>query len=157
MKKHPYSQAKETILNIHRAAVAGEFDSREKFMALLDANPHIAVQGYNPYGIIFYWNDASADLYGYSESAAINRNLFELILPPEMRTLAKDMIACARKTGKTPEAGACDLIRHNGDLVTVFSGHLMFKWEGAAVPEFYCIDLAIDTNAEPEALDKIPE
>ena len=152
MKKHPYNTAKEAILDIYRAAVAGRFDSREKFMALLDANPHIAVQGYNPYGIIFYWNDASAHLYGYSEAAAINRNLFELILPPEMQPLAQDMIACAQKTGKTPEAGACDLLRHNGDIVTVFSGHLMFKWEDATVPEFYCLDLEIGVNPEAEAL-----
>lgn len=147
MKKYPYNKAKEEILGIHRAAVAGEYDSREKFMALLDANPHIAVQGYNPYGIIFYWNDASAHLYGYSESAAVNQSLFELILPPEMRPLAKDMIACAHKTGKLPEAGPCDLMRHNGEFVTVFSGHLMFKWDETAVPEFYCIDLATCADA----------
>ena len=142
MKKYPYKQSKEEILTICRAAAAGEYDSREKFMAVLGENSHIAVQGYNPYGNIFYWNDASAHLYGYSETAAVNRNLFELILPPEMRTLAQDMISCAKKTGKTPEAGPCDLMRHNGEFITVFSGHLMFQWEGSAVPEFYCIDLA---------------
>ena len=120
-------------------------------MALLDENPHIAVQGYNPYGIIFYWNDASAHLYGYSEAAAINQNLFELVLPPEMQPLAQDMISCARKTGKIPEAGPCDLLRHDGDFVTVFSGHLMFKWNGAATPEFYCIDLATCPDPEPQA------
>ena len=149
MKKHPYNKAKKEILGIYMAAAAGEYDSREKFMALLDANPHLAAQGYNPYGQIFYWNDASAHLYGYSEAEAVNRNLFELILPPEMRSLAQDMILCAQKTGKLPEAGPCDLMRHNGEFVTVFSGHLMFNWEGAAVPEFYCIDLA--TCPDPES------
>jgi PAS domain S-box-containing protein len=142
MKKHPYKQAKATIRAICRAAAEGEYGSREKFMAMLSANPHIAVKGYNPYGIIFYWNDASAHLYGYSEAAAVNQNLFELIMPPEMRRLAKDMISCAQKTGKVPEAGPCDLMRHNGEFVTVFSGHMMFKWEETAIPEFYCIDLA---------------
>ena len=148
MKKHPYKKAKEEILGICSAAGAGEYDSREKFMARLDENPHIAVKGYNPYGKIFYWNDASAHLYGYSESAAVNQNLFDLILPPEMRPLAQDMISCAQKTGKFPEAGPCDLMRYNGKFVTVFSGHMMFKWEKAAVPEFYCIDLA--THSEPD-------
>ena len=156
MKKYPYSEAKSEILRICHAAKAGAFDSREKFMALLEAHPHIAAQGYNPYGIIFYWNDASAHLYGHSEAAAINRNLFDLILPPEMRPLAKDMISCARKTGETPEAGPCDLIRHNGQFVTVFSGHLMFRWEDATVPEFYCIDLAIDMDTDAEALHENP-
>lgn len=156
MKKHPYNEAKEEILRIYKLADSGELNSREKFMALLDANPHIAVQGYNPYGIIFYWNDASAQLYGYSEATAINRNIFDLILPPEMRSLAQDMISCAKKTGKTPEAGPCDLMRHDGEFVTVFSGHLMFKWGNASVPEFYCIDLAIGMNPETETLENSP-
>lgn len=156
MKKHPHKKAKKEILGICAAAAAGEYDTRAKFLALLDEKPHIAAQGYNPYGKIFYWNDASVHLYGYSEASAINQNLFELVLPPEMRPLARDMISCAQKTGKTPEAGACDLLRHDGEFVTVFSGHLMFKWEGAATPEFYCIDLAIGMNPEAEALENSP-
>lgn len=141
MKKYPYQEAKTTIRSICEAAAKGHFDSRDKFMAVLEENPHIAAQGYNPYGKIFFWNDASADLYGHSESAAINQDLFELILPPDFRKLAHDMVTAAAKTGKMPEAGPCDLVRYNGHFVTVFSGHLVFKWDDTAVPEFYCIDL----------------
>ncbi len=147
MKKYPYKEAKETITSICNAAHAGQFDTRDKFMALLDQNPHIAAQGYNPHGKIFFWNEASAHLYGHSEAAAVNQDLFELILPDEMRHLARDMILCAAKTGKMPDAGACDLVRYDGSFVTVYSGHVVFKWENA-YPEFYCVDLPIDNEPD---------
>lgn len=148
MKKYPYKEAKETITAICEAAAAGEFDSRDKFMIMLNRNPHIAVQGYNPYGKIFFWNDASAHLYGHSEASAVNQDLIELILPPEMHRLARDIITNGQKTGKMPDASACDLIRHNGEFVTVFSGHLMFRWSDTSIPEFYCIDLPTCSDSD---------
>ncbi|MEN8255495.1 MAG: PAS domain-containing protein [Verrucomicrobiota bacterium] len=147
MKKYPYQKAKKLIQSICKAAADGEYDTREKFHAMLEANPDVAVQGYNAYGKIFFWNQASAHLYGYSEAAAVNRDLFELVIPPEMRSLARDLILSATKTGKLPDPSSCDLIQRNGHFVTVFSGHLMFHWDGPAVPEFYCVDIDIDPEA----------
>jgi PAS domain S-box-containing protein len=144
MNRYTFREAKETILSICSKAADGEYDTREKFMAVLEENSHIAVQGYNPFGKIFFWNTASAHLYGHSEAAAVNQSLFELILPHDMQMLARAMIGCAMKTGKLPLAGPCDLVRHDGSLVTVFSGHVMFKWNEGSMPEFYCIDLAIE-------------
>lgn len=148
MKRYPFNEAKETILSICRKAAAGEYDSRDKFIAVLKEHPHIAAQGYNPFGKIFFWNTASAHLYGHSEAAAVNRNLFDLTLPEDMRMLARDMIACAMKTGKLPVAGPYDLVRYDGKIITVFSGHAMFKWNEGSMPEFYCINLAIESEPE---------
>lgn len=145
MKSFPYKEAKEIITGICKAAAEGEFDSRERFMAMLDRNPHIAVQGYNPHGKIFFWNDASIHVYGHSEATAINQDLFELILPQDMRSLARDMVSAGAQTGKMPEASACDLMRCNGDLITVYSGHLVFTWDGG-YPEFYRLDLPLKTE-----------
>ena len=117
-------------------------------MDMLEKNSHIAAQGYNAYGKIFYWNTASSHLYGYRESEAINQDLVDLILPPEMRQFARDMIANGRKTGKMPEAGACDLLNSEGEYVTVFSAHMVFQWDSATMPEFYCLDLAIESDAD---------
>jgi hypothetical protein len=148
MNRYPFSEAKETILSLCRKATDGEYDTREKLMAVLAENPHIAAQGYNPFGKIFFWNTAAAHLYGHSETAAVNQDLFDLILPVDMRMLARDMIACAMKTGKLPAAGPCDLLRCNGEFVTVFSGHVMFSWNEGAMPEFYCIDLATEADSK---------
>ena len=148
MKKYPYKEAKALIESICKAAGNGEYDTREKFFSMLEANKDIAVQGYNSFGKIFFWNKASAELYGYNEAAAVNKDIFETILPPELRQLARSMIQSAAKTGKTPEPSSCDLLHRNGDYVTVFSGHLMFLWDHAVTPEFYCIDAGIEALAD---------
>ena len=147
MEKHPYKEAKKLVQSICDAANAGKYDTREKFMAMLASNPDIAAQGYNPFGKIFFWNATSFALYGYRETDAFNKNLFDLVVPPELRQLARDSITTAVKTGKTPAPSACDLVRDNGEYVTVFSGHLMFQWDNASSPEFYCIDVEIEPPA----------
>jgi PAS domain S-box-containing protein len=148
---YSYPEAKALIGSICEAAHAGEYDTHDEFHRMLDSHPDIAAQGYNSFGKIFFWNEASVRLYGYSERAAVNQDLFELILPPEMRRFARDMIAAAGKTGKTPDAAACDLLHRSGDYITVFSGHLMFQWDKATTPEFYCIDVAISSPGEAES------
>ena len=145
--KYKFQDAKTIIQTICEAAAAGKYEMRESFMSMIAENPHIAMQGYNAFGKIFYWNEASSHLYGYRESEAINQDLVEIILPPEMRQFARDMIFNARKTGRMPEAGPCDLLQNNGKYVTVFSGHMVFQWEDSTIPEFYCIDLALETGA----------
>jgi PAS domain S-box-containing protein len=145
-KTYLYERARKLVTSLCDAANAGEYDTREKFHAMMEANPDLAVQGYNAYGKIFFWNIPSAHLYGYSETAAVNLDIFETLLPPEMRPFARDMISVATRTGKVPAASAYDLIRRNGEYVTVFSGHVMFQWENASTPEFYCLDLEIEQN-----------
>lgn len=146
MKKYQYAEAKELIRTICSAAHSGEYDTREKFMSELKRNPYLATAGYNAFGKIFYWNDASVHLYGHREADAINQDLVELILPPEMRKFARDMILNARKTGRMPEPSACDLLRHDGEYITVFSGHMVFQWTDTTSFEFYSIDLPLTSE-----------
>ena len=144
MKKYPHNEARTIIQSVCEAAANGVYDTREKFHSMLEANPDIAVQGYNAHGKIFFWNTASMHLYGHKETDAVNKDIFEMILPLEMRPLARDMIFAAKKTGKTPQPAACDLLHRSGEFVTVFSGHLMFNWDGPTTPEFYCIDIGLE-------------
>lgn len=143
MKKYVYAEAKTLIQSICKAAADGEYDTRGKFLAMLEANPDVAAQGYNAYGKIFFWNKASSRLYGHSEADTFNKDIFETILPPEMRPFARDLVLSATQIGKLPEASSCDLCHSSGEYVTVFSGHLMFRWDNPAIPEFYCIDVGI--------------
>ena len=144
MTKYAYPEAKALIQSICEAAENGNYDTREKFLAMLDETPAVASQGYNAFGKIFFWNPASTDLYGHREHTAVNKDIFELIMPPELRQYARDMVAVARKTGRFPGSGSCDLVKENGKYVTVYSGHLVFQWEEGTEPEFYCIDVAIE-------------
>lgn len=152
MKRYPYQEAKEAIDAICAAAAAGEFDSREKLLAMLNRNPHVAIQGYNAYGIIFYWNAESVRVYGHREAKAVNQDLVDLILPPEMRPFVRDAIYAARTTGRMPAPGPCDLLRSTGESVTVYAGHLVFQFSDSSIPEFYCIVLPVESGAtDPSA------
>jgi PAS domain S-box-containing protein len=145
MNKYPYKEAKSIVQAVSSAATDGMYDTREKFLTMLAANPDIAAQGYNAFGKIFFWNDASVLLYGYKEEDAVNRDIFETILPPEMRRMARTMVQSAAETGRTPEPSACDLLHRSGEYVTVFSGHLLFRWDGPTTPEFYCVDVGVES------------
>ena len=136
MKKYPYKEAKALVRSIFKAATDGEYDTREKFLAMLEANPDVAAQGYNAYGKIFFWNQASSLLYGHSESATFNKDIFETILPPEMRPFARDLVLSATQSGTLPEPSSCDLLRQNGDYVLRhLNGHRKVSVGGKAVKE----------------------
>ena len=147
MKSYSLQQAKSIIQKVCEMTGKGAFPTRESFIEYIDRNTHIAIQGYNPYGKIFLWNTASSHLYGYRESEAINQDIIELIIPPEMRAFARSAIATAQRTGRMPDPGFYDLLHCKGHFVTVYSGHLFFSWDDATMPEFYCIDLPIDSDA----------
>jgi two-component system, sensor histidine kinase and response regulator len=58
--------------------------SEQRFRYLFEATPNIAVQGYNRHRQVIYWNRASEELYGYSKSEALGRQLEDLTIPLEM-------------------------------------------------------------------------
>lgn len=147
MNKYAHKEAESIVQSVCTAAADGVFDTREKFLSMLDDNPDIAAQGYNAFGKIFFWNDASAFLYGYREADAVTRDIFETILPPEMRQMARTMVEAATQTGRMPEPSACDLLHRSGDYVTVVSGHLLFHWDSPSTPEFYCVDVGVESQA----------
>ena len=146
MKVYSLQDAKSIVAQACKAADANAFSTRESFLEYLDQNPHLATQGYNAYGKIFHWNEAASHLFGYRETEAINQDLVELILPQEVRLFARNIVSNALKTGKMPEPGCYDLLHFNGHYITVYSGHLVFMWEDATTPEFYCINLPIDSD-----------
>lgn len=148
MNKYPYQDAQTLIQSICDAAARGEYDTRDKFHAMLEANPDVAAQGYNAFGKIFFWNDSSIETYGYKESEAVNQDIFEMLIPEEMRSLAREAVSTATLSGRLPPPSSCDLLHRNGDYVTVVSGHVMFAWDGPSTPEFYCIDIGIEPPGE---------
>lgn len=148
MTQFSIHEAKTIINKLCSSEEQNRFPTRESFMDMLAMNPHVAVQGYNCFGKIFYWNNASVTLYGHRFEEAINKDLIELIIPPEMRQFVRDAIKRGAKTGIMPEPCACDLLNADGEYVTVYSGHLAFSWGNSSTPEFYCLDLPIAADRE---------
>lgn len=115
-------------------------ESEQRFRALLESLPKVAVQGYDRDRRVIYWNEASTTLYGYTADEASGRLLEDLIIPDEMR---EGMIEAHRawvEEGKEIPAEEIELEHHSGERVPVFSHHVMLG-EHTDSPLMFCVDV----------------
>ncbi|MDN3520629.1 putative bifunctional diguanylate cyclase/phosphodiesterase [Halomonas ramblicola] len=115
-------------------------ESELRFRALLESLPKVAVQGYDRDRRVIYWNEASARLYGYSAEEAQGRQLEDLIIPDFMR---EGVIGAHRawvEEGREIPAEELELRHRSGELVPVFSHHVMLN-EHTDEPLMFCVDV----------------
>ena len=137
-----------------RAAEIKLRESEERFRFLLQDVDGVAVQGYAPDGRVFYWNRASEQLYGYRAEEALQGNLLELIIPPEMREGVRHNLSGVLE-GRTIENGELELMRKDGSRVPVYSSHTVLRRPDEE-PELFCIDIDLsERKAHEQALDHL--
>jgi PAS domain S-box-containing protein len=125
-------------------------EGAERFRALLDAVPMVAVQGYRPDGTIIYWNRASETIYGYTAGEAVGQNLVELIIPPEMRPMVRDAIATGAETGQMPDPDEHRLLHKDGSRIPVYSSHVVIRLPNEET-ELFCLDVDLRQRKAAEA------
>jgi PAS domain S-box-containing protein len=104
-----------SIRDITERLAAGE---AVRFQAALLASVGQAVIAIDPQGLIVYWNKAAEDMYGWSESEALNQPLAVLV-PSESPEKLRDLIeACMNGTSWTG-----DLLsrRRDGTIIPTLS------------------------------------
>ena len=130
--------------------------SEQRFRTLFESTPKVAVQGYNRHRQVIYWNEASEDLYDYTQAEAIGQQLEDLIIPPEMRQQVSEDVHAWLYGGQPIPASELRLMRKDGSLVDVFSSHIMLtNLEGE--PEMYCVDVDLSELKKAESALKESE
>ncbi len=114
--------------------------SEERFRRLVEEVPNLGVQGYRSDRTIFFWNKASADIYGYTASEATGRRLEETIIPSEMQSLVVEQVQNWLNGGEPIPSGEMELRRKDDTLVSVYSSHVMLE-NHHGDKEFYCLDV----------------
>ncbi|MEQ6890079.1 EAL domain-containing protein [Halomonas sp. CS7] len=115
-------------------------ESEQRFRALLESLPKVAVQGYDRERRVIYWNEASTRLYGYASDEAQGRMLEELIIPAPMREpVIRAHRAWVEKGVEIP-ADELELQHKSGETVSVFSHHVMLG-EHTDDPLMFCVDV----------------
>lgn len=127
-------------------------ESELRFRQLFEHTPRIAVQGYNNQRRVIYWNQASSDLYGYSRTEALGQQLENLIIPAPQRSQVASEVQKMLTGGVPIPAAELQLQRKNGELVPVFSSHLLLRNSHEQV-ELYCVD--IDLSAQKAASEAL--
>jgi len=125
-------------------------ESEARFRLLMEDIPNVAVQGYTLQGTVIFWNRASELLYGYSKAEALGGDLFELIIPPEMKDGVRGAMQAMKQTGEPIPAGELLLQRKDGSPVPVFSSHAVTHDHGG-VPELFCLDIDLSARKHAEA------
>ncbi|MBB3182822.1 diguanylate cyclase (GGDEF)-like protein/PAS domain S-box-containing protein [Halomonas fontilapidosi] len=115
-------------------------ESEQRFRALLESLPRVAVQGYDRERRVIYWNEASTRLYGYAPDEAQGRLLEELIIPSPMREPVIQAHRAWVQEGVEIPAEELELQHKSGELVPVFSHHVMLG-EHTDDPLMFCVDV----------------
>lgn len=124
-------------------------ESEQQFRALLESLPKVAVQGYDRDRRVIYWNEGSTRLYGYTAEEALGQLLEDLIIPAFMRDGVIQAHDAWIKEGVDIPADELQLKHKSGELVSVFSQHLMLN-EHTDSPLMFCVDVDLsDQKARP--------
>ncbi|MDX1465077.1 MAG: EAL domain-containing protein [Halomonas sp.] len=115
-------------------------ESEQRFRALLESLPKVAVQGYDRDRRVIYWNEASTRLYGYSSDEAQGELLEELIIPGPMHEPVIRAHRAWVERGVEIPASELELQHKNGEPVSVFSHHVMLG-EHTDDPLMFCVDV----------------
>lgn len=116
--------------------------SETRFRELIDSLPAIAVQGYDKERNVVYWNDASTALYGYTREEVLGRKLEDLTIPDNMREKMIQDHQNWLTSGIAIPAGEQELKHKYGQLIPVFSSHVMLN-KGLEEGEMFCIDISL--------------
>ncbi|MGM0784838.1 MAG: putative bifunctional diguanylate cyclase/phosphodiesterase [Pseudomonadota bacterium] len=115
-------------------------ESEQRFRALLESLPKVAVQGYDRERRVIYWNEASTRLYGYSAEEALGNQLEDLIIPAGMRQGVIEAHRAWIHDGIEIPPEELELRHRSGELVPVFSHHVMLG-EHTESPLMFCVDV----------------
>ena len=123
--------------------------SEQRFRNLFEATPKISVQGYNQHRQVIYWNDASAEIYGYTKTEAMGRQLEDLIIPSEMRQGVIGAVQNWVTNGEPIPPDELELMHKDGSTVTVYSSHIMLQ-NSEGEQELYCVDIDLSDRKQAE-------
>lgn len=123
-----------------RKRILGLLENEHRFRNLFEDLEMVAVQGYDEDRNVLFWNKSSEELYGYTAEEALGKKIEDLIIPENMREQVVKEITDWIVGGTSIPAGELELSDKYGNLVPVYSSHVM-QHNHSGNKEIYCIDV----------------
>lgn len=130
-----------------------DLENEQRFRNIFEATRNIAVQGYNRFHEVIFWNKASEDLYGFTAADAMGKKLEDLIIPGFMREAVHQGIEDWHEKDIAIPSGELALQHANGSEVWVYSNHVLIDTPDHK--EMYCLD--IDLGPQRKALLQVEQ
>jgi PAS domain S-box-containing protein len=125
------------------------WESEERFRALLQSVPSVAVQGFRPDYSVICWNNASSEMFGYTAVEAIGKDIRDLLVPAERRDEVTGTCDCMAATGIPGPSAELEFRHKDGTRVPVFVSHTVVK-----IPEkstiLFCISIDLTGRKRAE-------
>ncbi len=136
-------------VHTHQTDLANE----QRFRNIFETTRNIAVQGYNRFHEVIFWNKASEDLYGFTAAEAMGKKLEDLIIPEFMREMVHQGIENWHEKDEAIPSGELALLGKDGKEVWVYSNHVLIDTPDHK--EMYCLD--IDLGPQRQALLRVEQ
>jgi diguanylate cyclase (GGDEF)-like protein/PAS domain S-box-containing protein len=130
-----------------------DLENEQRFRNIFETTRNIAVQGYNRFHEVIFWNKASEDLYGFSAADAMGKKLEDLIIPGFMREGVHQAIEDWHEKDVAIPSGELALQDAKGNEVWVYSNHVLIDTPDHK--EMYCLD--IDLGPQRKALLQVEQ
>jgi len=120
-----------------------------RFETLIQNSPIVAIQGFDAQGTILHWNEASAQLYGYSAAEALGRRIQDVVCHPEdVAAFEQDLDLVCRSRQRTSSKEYRVRARDGSDR-WVYSAMFPVCSRGRVL-EVFCMDVDITQRRNTE-------
>lgn len=116
--------------------------SKKQLEATVQNSPIISVQWYNSDGEIIFWNNASKNIFGFSEEDAVGRTLEDLIYTHEENEVFKNTLKEIAESGKPYGPYESQIKRKDGSIGWILSTTFMIPGKNND-QLFVCMDVDI--------------
>lgn len=166
MDRAPFNQRDQlaSLVSVFAARAAAELErmraeraqhlALERFRAIFQHTPNVAIQGFDATGKVMHWNRASERMYGVAESEALGQPIQRILQTPETDLEFDAQLAAICQSGQPTEPAEWPILLRDGRQIWVLS--TMFPVFAQDEPvEIFCMD--IDITALKEATREAQE
>ena len=122
--------------------------AKQQLTATLENTPNVAVQWYDRYGVVRYWNHASELLYGWTAEEAVGSRFSFLFHASESALQFPEQLKYIEETGQTIAAFEC--IKNDKQANKRVVTETIFAIPGRDEPIFVCVDVDISARKQAE-------
>ncbi|MDL2354986.1 MAG: EAL domain-containing protein [Pseudomonadota bacterium] len=113
-----------------------------RFVAAVELTPNVAVHSSDRAGIVRYWNNTCAQLFGVAARDAVGQPLAALVTHPEREAEFAALLASIWRTGSAPAPRDWRIRRADGSERWVYSSHFPVSRDGAT-QQVLCMEIDV--------------
>lgn len=140
----------------HRRVEEALLEALQRFEAVVENTPLVAIQGFDQFGYIRHWNGACASLYGFRREEALGRRVQDLLLNEQEARHFEQVLEQVWASGAPTIPEEWCVRRRDGVERWVYSSIFPVSEHGKVV-EAFCMDVDVTERRRTEEALRLDE